>query len=174
MRKIRPLVALAAVAVLSACVTSTPYQAANKRGEGYADQKLEAGKFRVVFEGNSYTDRAIAENYVLFRAAELTLLSGGDYFVLVDSNADTRSVFNTTGFNGGGVGLGNGFFYGGGFGGFGGFGGGLVSTTTRERLSYTVGAVITTGRGPKPDNPMAFDARSVIESIGPSLQRPKA
>ena len=166
--------ALAAVALLSACTTATPYQPANKRGEGYADQKLENGKYRVTFEGNSITDRAIAENYVLYRAAEIALANGDDHFILVTQVADTRSIFNTTGFTGGGFdGFGRaGFFYGGGFGGF---GGGFTSTTTRQQLAYTVGALVTTHKGPKPaDNPMAFDARSVIESLGPSLLRPTA
>jgi len=169
----RIAVALAAVALISACATATPYQPANKRGEGYVDQKLEAGKYRVTFEGNSTTDRAVAENYVLYRAAEIALANGDDYFVLASQVADTRSTFNTTGFtNGGFGGFGRaGFFYGGGFGGF---GGGYTTTTTRQQLAYTVGALITTHKGEKPaDNAMAFNARSVIESIGPSLQRPK-
>lgn len=168
----RIAVVLAAAALMAACTTATPYQPANKRGEGYAEQKLEAGKYRVVFEGNSITDRAIAENYVLYRAAEIALANGDDHFVLVAQVADTRSTYNTTGFTGGGFSdFGRaGFFYGGGFGAF---GGGFTSTTTRQQLSYTVGAVITTHKGPKPaDNAMAFDARSVIESVGPSLLRP--
>lgn len=165
--------ALVATALLAACSTSTPYQPANKRGEGFVDQKLETGKYRVVFEGNSQTDRAVAENYVLYRAAEVALANGDDYFILVNQVADTRSTYNTTGFDGyGGYGR-AGFFYGGGFG-YGGFGG-ITNTTTRQQLAYTVGAVVTTHKGPKPaDNAMAYDARSVIESIGPSLQHPKA
>ncbi|MBY0448960.1 MAG: hypothetical protein K2P95_09740 [Hyphomonadaceae bacterium] len=172
MTRLRFLTVVLVAAMAGACTTTTPYQAAGKTGLGYTDQRLEAGKYRVTFQGNSITDRALAENAVLYRAAELTLANGDDHFILVTSTVDTRSTFNTTGFVGGG--FGPGFFYGGGFGGgFGGLGG-FNNSTTQERLKYTVGAVVTTHKGPKPaDNAMAFDARSVIESIGPSLTRPK-
>lgn len=169
--RLLPVVLLAALA--AACSTTTPYQAAAKSGLGYTDQQLEAGKYRITFQGNARTDRALAENAVLYRAAELALANGDDHFILVTSTVDTRRTFDTTGFVGGG--FGPGFFYGGGFGGgFGGLGG-INNSTTRERLNYTVGAVVTTHKGPKPaENAMAFDARSVIASIGPSLLRPKS
>lgn len=173
MSRLRFLSVAIVVALAAACATTTPYQAAGKAGLGYTDQRLEAGKYRITFQGNSITDRALAENAVLYRAAELTLANGDDHFMLVTSTVDTRSTFDTTGFSGGG-GFAPGFFYGGGFGGgFGGLGG-FNNSTTRERLKYTVGAVVTTHKGAKPgDNAMAYDARSVIESIGPSLLRPK-
>lgn len=173
MARLRLLSVVAIAALAAACASVTPYQPAGKSGLGYTDQQLESGKHRITFQGNSSTDRASAEDAVLYRAAEVTLANGGDHFILVTSTADTRSTFNTTGFNGGAFGPG-GFFYGGGFaGGFGGVGG-LSNSTTREALSYTVGAVITIHKGPKPvDNPMAFEARSVLESIGPSLPRRK-
>lgn len=175
---IRPLIALSALLVLSACVSATPYQLAGRGGEGFVDQQLEAGKYRVTFKGNTLVERATAENYVLYRAAEITLASGNDHFVLADQTADALSSYYSTGYNsgfgGGGFGHGGGFFYGGGFGGVGGFGG-ISTSSTRERQSYVVGAVIETGRGPKPaNNAQAYDARSVIESIGPAVLRPKA
>ncbi len=173
------LIALSAVLVLGACVNATPYQLAGRGGEGFVDQQLEAGKYRVTFKGNTLVERATAENYVLYRAAEVTLAAGFDHFVLADQTSDALSSYYSTGYNsgfgGGGFG-GGGFFYGGGFGGFGGSGfGGITTTNTRERQAYVVGAVIQAGRGPKPaDNAKAYDARSVIESIGPALVRPKA
>ncbi len=170
----RALLAVSALLVLAACASATPYQTAGRGGEGFVDQQLEAGKYRITFKGNTLVERATAENYVLYRAAEVTLASGNDHFVLADQTADALSSYYSTGYNsgfGGGFGGVGGFYYGGGFGG--GFGG-LTTTNTRERQSYIVGAVIEAGRGPKPEgNSKAYDARSVIESIGPSLQRPK-
>ena len=163
--------AIAAMAVvLGACTTVTPYQPSENSRPGYADQQLESNKFRVTFEGNSSTDLATIENYVLYRAAEVTLESGADYFVVVDQSRDAERSFNSTGtvFGGGGFGR-RGFFYGGGFrGGF-----GSTTATTRERRAYTVGVVIETFRGDKPaGNPSAFDARQLIDNLGPVLRRP--
>jgi len=172
----RLILALAAAALAAACATTTPYQPADKRGLGYKNQQLETAKYRVTFQGNSLVDRATAENYVLLRAAQVTLENGFDSFEIVSQNADGLSTYRTSGTSLGFGGLGGGgLFYGGGFG-YGGFGGLASNTsTTRESRSYVVGAVIEARKGPKPaDNPMAFDARSVIESIGPTIAGPPA
>lgn len=172
-----------AVALLAACTTTTPYQQAVRGGDGYSEQKLERDKYRIVFSGNSLTDRVTVENYVLYRAAEVTLASGNDYFIMLEDSADIKRSFQTTGVSFGGHGFGRrGFFYGGfgrrGFGhnGFGrsGFGGfGSSNAVTRERTEYTIGAIIQLFKGTKPAaEPTAFDARSVIENLGPALQRP--
>lgn len=167
------LMAAAATMLLGACATTTPYAPAANGGDGYSQQKLESDKYRIVFSGNSLTDRVTVENYVLFRAAEVTLESGNDYFIMLEDTADITRSFRTTGTSFGGGGFGRrGFFYRGGFGrGFGGgFGG--TSATTRERNEYTIGAIIQVHKGNKPtDNPTAYDARSVIDSLGPSIIR---
>ncbi len=76
---------------MAGCVTATPYQPRD-RGYGYSEQKLESNRFRVTFAGNSSTPREIVENYLLFRAAELTVQQGYDYFVMAakDTDVDTR------------------------------------------------------------------------------------
>ncbi|MEL7492255.1 MAG: hypothetical protein AAGJ73_16215 [Pseudomonadota bacterium] len=167
-RRTRSVFAVLALLALSACASITPYGPAVKNRPGYTSQQLEADKFRVTFEGNSSTDRATIENYVLYRAAEVTLESGNDYFIILDSSTDAMRSFRTTGttFGGGGFGR-RGFFYGGGFrrGGFGG-----VTSTTRERTSYITGAIIQVARGDKPsDNPDAYDARQLIDNLRPTL-----
>jgi len=167
--------------MLGACATGSPYQPSNGRGDGYSEQKLERDKYRIVFKGNSLTDRVTVENYVLYRAAEVTVASGNDYFILLEDTADARRSFRTTGTSFGGAGFGRrGFFYGG-FGRFnrfgrgGGFGGGFDTSTTRERVEYTIGAIIQVYKGAKPtDEPTAYDARSVIESLGPSIRYPES
>ncbi|MEL7487950.1 MAG: hypothetical protein AAGJ87_12120 [Pseudomonadota bacterium] len=163
---VRKLFIAAGLALVAGCATVTPYGPAGKSGQGYADQKLESDKFRVTFEGNSSTDRATIENYVLFRSAEITLENGFDYFVVLDQTTESLSRFNTTGttFGGGGFGR-RGFFYGGGFGGF-----GNTTATTRERRKYITGAVIQTYRGDKPsNNPSAYDARQIIDNLRPVM-----
>lgn len=78
-----------AVAVLlaSGCTTSTPYQplsASSPVSGGYTDQRLAENRFRVTFAGNTLTSRERVETYLLFRAAELTVEQGYDWFVVVD------------------------------------------------------------------------------------------
>lgn len=159
-------------AFLAACTTTTPYQPSLKNRPGFTDQRLENTKFRITFEGNSSTNLAVIENYVLYRAAEVTLANGHDYFAIVDQSRESESRFNTTGTTFGGAGFGrSGFFYGGGFGG----GFGTTQSTTRERRAYTVGVVIEVFKGDKPSgNASAYDARQVIDNLRPTLVLPKA
>ena len=166
-------VAAAAAFLLAACTSVTPYQPSIKGGAGYTDQALDSGRFRITFEGNSSTDLATVENYVLYRAAEVTLSNGYDYFIVLDSNTDAMRRFVTTGtgFSNGRFGRGR-FFYGRGFHSRFGGGFGTSTATTRERKSYTVGAIIEARRGDKPaDAPDAYDARQLVDNIGPTLVR---
>ena len=84
----RILFSIAAATCLAACATPTPYQAAEDGRQGYAQTQIETNRFRVSFRGNSLTDRETTENYLLYRAAELTLESGYDYFTVVTRATD--------------------------------------------------------------------------------------
>jgi len=67
--------------------TSTPYQplsSANRVSGGYTDLRLSEDRYRVSFAGNSLTSREKVESYLLFRAAELTLEQGRDWFEIED------------------------------------------------------------------------------------------
>jgi len=55
---------------------------------GYSEQKLESNRYRVWFAGNSKTPRETVENYVLYRAAEITLDNGYDYFVMSERSTE--------------------------------------------------------------------------------------
>lgn len=172
-------VAAILLAFITACASTSGYQASNGR-VGFTDQALDSGRYRITYEGNSSTDLATVENYVLFRAAEVTLANGHDYFIILDSNTDAMRRFVTSGTGFGGTGFGRSrFFYGRGFHSRfgsrfgGGFGGGFGGTaTTRERRSYTVGTIIEIRRGDKPaGDPDAYDARQIIDNIGPTIER---
>ena len=76
---------------LAACAAPTPYQSADN-GKGFTDQALETNRFRVSFTANSRTPRQTVENYLLYRAAEITLENGKDYFVVVEK--DTERLVN--------------------------------------------------------------------------------
>ncbi|MBN2971660.1 hypothetical protein JW805_06475 [Roseomonas aeriglobus] len=184
---------LAGATTLAACASPTLYRPATGYGfnrTGYFDQQIERDRFRVSFAGNSYTSRDTVERYLLFRAAELTLQSSNDYFVMADRDTDKQTRTYTT------PGIGGGWGPYGGFGGFGywgpswryygrGFGwrswdpfwgspfwDSGVDVRTVER--YEAMAEIIVGRGPKPTNNVrAFDARDVIDRLGPTIRVPE-
>lgn len=178
--------------LVAGCATPTTYRPATGSGfsrTGYSDLRIEPNRYRVTFAGNTVTDRDIVERYLLFRAAELTLQNGYDYFVMADRDTDRQArTYSTGGYGPGFGGWGGGLwgprwgFYGRGFGyrawdpfwggGWGGWGGGWPDVRTVDR--YEASAEIVMFRGtPAKDNVRAFNARSVSESIGPSVVLPK-
>jgi hypothetical protein len=194
-------VALAALAsgtlLVAGCATETTYRPATGVGfsrTGYSDRRIEPNRFLVSFSGNSVTSRDTVERYLFFRAAELTLQNGFDYFLMADRDTNLQSRTYST------PGLGNGFGGGFGYGGFGGywgpswryrgagfgwrswdpyFGGGFggpwgnnFDVRTIDRYEATAEIVMRKGPIPR-ENIRAFDAKKVVDSIGPSVVLPK-
>lgn len=100
MTKMRVLSALAALAVLGACATATPYQAATDSSRGYTNQQIESNRWLIGFSGNSLTDRQTVETYLLYRAAELTKQQGFDHFKFVKRDTEANSRIVPTGHGG--------------------------------------------------------------------------
>ena len=184
--------ALAAMALgLAACVTATPYQPlapGRSASGGFSDTRLAADRFSVTFRGNSLTSRGTVETYLLYRAAELTLEQGGDWFVMVDREV-TRDrqtyALSDPFYDRPGYAFGywrpSWRYYGGpgrmwrSWDPFGRdpFWGDTVDLQTVERFEAT--AEIVLHRGPRSaDEPRAFDARDVIARLGPDIVRPPA
>ena len=90
--------ALAALLVLGACATATPYQAAIGNQKGYANQQIETDRWQISFAGNSLTDRQTVETYLLYRAAELTDQEGFDYFGVIRRETDEDRRVVSSGF----------------------------------------------------------------------------
>jgi hypothetical protein len=84
----RKLMIAALTGLLAACATATPYQPAATDRYGFEEQRIESNRVRITFRGNALTDRDTVETYLLFRAAELTLADGKDYFIV--ANRDTE------------------------------------------------------------------------------------
>ena len=57
---------------------------------GFRDNQLQNDVFQITFEGNAFINKAAVEYYTLLRAAELTILSGHRYFVLLSGSSDER------------------------------------------------------------------------------------
>ena len=187
---------LAAVAscslMLAGCMTETAYRPATGKGfyrTGYSDRQVEANRFLVTFAGNTVTDRDTVERYLLYRAAELTVQNGYDYFVMVQRDTDRQARTYSTGVGGPYGGWGGywgpswGFYgrpfgwrrFGGGFGwgGYGGFGFNDFDVRTVDRYEASAEVVMRKG-DPGPDDVRAFNARQVIDKIGPTIVMPKA
>jgi hypothetical protein len=174
---------------LVACETATPYQplaTSNAVSGGFTDQKLDADHFRVSFDGNSLTSRETVETYLLYRAAELTVDQGFDWFEMVDrhTDRDRRTYYDPDPFYGPGYAWGywrpHWRFHGARWGWrawdpFWGdpFWADSYDVTTIDR--FDAEAEIAMHRGPKPaDDPKAFDARQVMANLGPKIVRPKS
>ena len=91
------LLAATAALALSACATATPYGPAGPQTRyGYAEQRVDADRYRVSFAGNSVTSREQVEMGLLLRAAELTLESGHDWFSTVNRATDRDVRYATS------------------------------------------------------------------------------
>jgi hypothetical protein len=160
-RHIRVLIPLLAARV-AACATPALYQPMRGDDVGYGEQRLEDNRYRVWFAGNSATPRETVENYVLYRAAELTLEKGYDHFVLSDRTTegegrDSRVSFGIGGFR---------------FGGSGGISIGVGTGIGVGDPKYFGQADVVLMKGPKPaDNANAFDARQIKAGLEPSIVR---
>ena len=162
--------ALAALVMLGACATATPYQAAGSADRGYSEQKIESNRWMVSFSGNSLTDRRTVETYLLYRAAELTTQNGFDHFRMVRRDTDEDSSF---------VPLGGTYshfrpyyhrayydpWYHSRFDPWG-------PAEYREVTRFEANAEIQMGSGAKPDDPAYFDAADVIANLSGNIQRP--
>ncbi|CAL4865979.1 hypothetical protein MMA231_00216 [Asticcacaulis sp. MM231] len=172
------LMAAIALTALSACSTPTPYQpalstAAPSAQRGYSETRLEQDRYRLSFAGNDMTRRETVEDYLLFRASELTLDAGYDWFEIVNRNTDEKRRIAT---------YGDPFmdsfswrYYSRNRWSRWGAWGADWSTDTVEYNRYEASAEILLHKGPKPEgNPKAYDARSIQSSLGPRIVRPTA
>ncbi|HUO21950.1 MAG TPA: hypothetical protein VMU59_05480 [Caulobacteraceae bacterium] len=185
----RLIVTLAAVGMLggalAACETATPYQPlapGNASQGGYAETKLNDDVWRVTFSGNSLTSRDTVERYLLYRAAELTVNQGFDWFLDTHRATDKKTSYEVDPFyaTGPGFGWGYGFRpswrFGGPWGwrGYDPWGPGLWGPgpySVDQITRYETSAEIRMGHGDKP--PGAIDARQVLTNLGPTIMRPQ-
>jgi hypothetical protein len=159
--------ALLILSLVACAAGPTPYREAT--GDfGYRDQQLESNRYRVSFAGNSATPLNSVQDYALYRAAELTLARGYDYFKVVERSTDTRStgvggprigVGVGSGSSGSGVGIGVSSILG---------GGGFA-----DDYMVTMDILMFEGEKPAAD-PDAYDAREVLRRLEPTIRRPEA
>lgn len=171
------IAAIGLVVGLSACETATPYQPLRHGTEvsgGFTDQRLDQNHFRVTFQGNTLTPRETVESYLLYRAAELTVSQGYDWFETAQRHTERDQQTYIDPLYGPGP---YGFWrprwraWGGyGWGAWGPYWGDATVDTVQK---FQASAEIVMQHGPKPaTDPKALDARQVLANLGPKIQRP--
>ncbi|WP_411888028.1 CC0125/CC1285 family lipoprotein [Hydrocarboniphaga effusa] len=163
-----PFALLAMSLLLAACATATPYQPQAKSGEGYSEQRLETNRYRIRSVGNSATSRETVENYLMYRAAEITLQNGYDWFAIADraTNVDPQlsgggsnfgiGIGGSSGNFGSGVSIGLSSLFGGG-----------------NKSAYQAQADILVYKNPRtPNLANSFDARELKANLESTIQRP--
>jgi len=168
MKITKPLIAATLAGFLLAACATTPTvyraQLGAPNDVGYSEYRLEAGRYRVTFQGGPGAKEAQIADYALLRAAELALRDGYDWFRIAD-----RST-NVSGYDRGprvsvgggsasfgrrssvGVGLGTSFNLGPG-----------------PAVSRSIEVVF--GKGATPRDRDAYDARDVVKNVGYGRQR---
>lgn len=172
MRSIQIVTILLAAMLMTACATQTKYMAAEKRGAyGYTDTQLTERRYRVTFTGNSLTPKETVQDFMLLRAAEITLENGYDWFKPVTRETERKSR------DGGGSSVGVGVAH----------GSPTVyrrcgllscdSVTTYDthvsgsvssggtRDSYASSMEITLGKNPMPEDMEAYDAKELAATL---------
>jgi hypothetical protein len=161
------------LAALAGCAQPTPYvPRAQGQATGYTDRELAPGRWRVTFTGNAVTPRDTVEDFLLLRAAEVTLANGGTHFMF-----DTRDTRSQTRYYadppqpGGLYGGYGGGFWGGYWGftprwGYSAFGPPLMISSTTRFQAFAEIVILRPGQE-KTEN-RAVDARAVVTNLRPA------
>ncbi len=192
MPPVRFLAAAAALSMLvGGCATTpTPYQpyvaegAAGVHG-GFSEVRLSPDRVVVRFHGNEFTSRERVESYLLYRAAEVTVQNGYDWFETADRHTehDVQTIVSPDPFYhpwygypywrpnwgyyrpGAGwdwwqPGIGSPFWD--------------RSVDVRTVEAFEATAEIVMHKGPVPAGaPGAMDARAIMAKLGPTIELPK-
>lgn len=155
---------------LNGCATPAPYGPKLERsGTGYTDERLAQNRYRVTYSGNTVTPRATVEDYLLYRAAQVTLDSGYAAFEFDTRDTKAKTTYLST--------FDNYFPYGPGWGG--GFGwywhnwafDNEVQSRPITRYEAYAEIVMLTADQAKSE-PRSLDARDVMSKLGPRVLPP--
>ena len=159
----KKLAAVCIALALSAC--ATPYGKYGLLG-GFADARIDDNTFSISVDTNGFTSQQTTSMHALYRAAELTVENGFDFFVIASGENNSTSMAMA-------------------------MPGGSTSNTTINAYGSTASArtsttyapttvvpmtfpnstlVIKSFKGVKPDEvPNAYDARTVMKYLGPQI-----
>jgi hypothetical protein len=146
-----------AVLGLAACAGPAIYEAAPRPGgPGYTESQIESDRFRVTFNASSGGVQK-AEDFARRRAAELTVSRGYDWFLVTERFIEPYASGGRTSLSIGG--------------GFGSFGRRSASSVgvgipLSGRGGASVSLEVRLGKGQKPNDPQAYDARDILRLSG--------
>lgn len=199
MTYLRHLAFAASAALLTACATATPYQPASKPGgfDGFSQTMIENDRARVTFGGNSLTDREEVENSLLYRSAEMAVEKGFSTFTLLEKDTEEKTRISASpgahgfydpyfdySFFRPRYGWSQGYRYSR----FGGFRGSRWGARgfrgygydpffndydVREITKYRTTAEVKFGYGSGRDSDRTFNAKEVLENLGPLIKFPE-
>lgn len=163
MKTAKPLIAAALAGLLLAACASAPtvYRSAeaSPTAVGYSEYKLEAGRYRVTFQGGAGAPEAQVADYALLRAAELAIRDGYDWFRIADRST-TSSGYDR----------GPRMSVGGGSASFGRHTGVGVGIGTSFNLgpgpAFSRSIEVVFGKGAVPRERDAYDAREIVKVVG--------
>jgi hypothetical protein len=167
---------LVAAGVLSACQTRPAYRERGPQDTiGYTDLRLTENRYRVTYAGGNATRRDQVEDFLLRRAAEVTLESGYSHFVFDARDTNAQTHYRNTFGSRARLGIGFGpygpspwyysrFAFGDPF-----YGNDLRPITRFEAYSE----IVMLQPGDAKDDPFAMDAREVLAALTPSPAPPR-
>lgn len=93
-RSLGAVICAAVALMIAGCATTQgPYHPARVHGsEGYSEVRLSPDRYRVTLSGDTFTSRDKVEGYLLYRAAELTIQQGYEWFRVVDRETEREVV----------------------------------------------------------------------------------
>lgn len=159
------LVSVALALLVAGCATPTPYQPA-RDGYGYYDQRIENDRYRITVSANTLTSRDTVENYLLYRAAQVTIQTGNNYFTIVHESVVPRTTYSGSTTFGDGFAPYYGYPYNMGF--------GVGTSTLTPQTSYQASAIIVVSKGKKRSDKalQTYNAQQVIQRLTPAIQYP--
>lgn len=168
MKIAKPLIVAVVSGLLLAACASAPTVYRARAGApndvGYSEYKLEAGRYRVTFQGGPGAPEAQIADYALLRAAELALRDGYDWFRVADRETSSS-----------GYDRGPRMSVGGGSASFGGRSSVGVGIGTSFNLgpgpAFARSIEVVFGKGPTPRDRDAYDAREIVKAVGYGRQR---
>ena len=201
-QSLRHVLVAASALALVACATATPYQPASEAGgyDGFSQQMIENDRARITFGGNSLTKRETVENYLLYRSAEMAIERGFETFTLQERDVEQNKKVRVTPGIGAGFGYDPYFGYsfyrprygwsrGYRYSRFAGFNRGrgfgrraffdpfydpfFDDYDVREITKYRATAEVKFGRNLNANDPRTFNAKEVLQNLGPSITFPE-
>ncbi|GAB4238707.1 MAG: hypothetical protein Tsb0032_42990 [Kiloniellaceae bacterium] len=151
--------------LLAACAAPQPSLYAPKASrDGYAEEVLGKGLYRISFQGNRVTSKERVQEYCLFRAAELTLELGAEKFAVHDKQTERYTKVTRESY----AGWGDPHYYRYGY-----YRPYPPPSYDRERTTYQAWITIEPFTGAAPGGFQVYDARATVQQFAPRIERPK-